>query len=435
MRVNIFGLGYVGCVSAACLACDGHEVNGLDVDALKVGMINAGKSPIREPGLEEKLTEAVASGRLSARMGVIPPADVSLICVGTPSNENGSQDLSFVKKVAHQLGQFLASTNDYHVVNVRSTVMPGTVEEVIVPILEKESGKKRGEGFGVCMNPEFLREGTSVADFYDPPFTVIGELDARSGDVVSKLYGKVSAPVFRRSIRAAEMLKYVSNAFHALKVSFANEIGIVAKQAGVDGREVMDLFCEDRKLNIAPTYLKPGFAFGGSCLPKDLRALTHMAKALDVKVPVLDAILPSNELHVERALALVKKTNKKKIGILGLSFKAGTDDLRESPMVELIERLLGKGYNVSVFDEEVSYSRLFGSNKTYIEKVIPHISQLLRDNAADLIRESEVLVLGSKTARYVQAIQELNGHAFIVDLVNSPQVRASHSSQYAGIAW
>jgi GDP-mannose 6-dehydrogenase len=285
------------------------------------------------------------------------------------------------------------------------------------------------------MNPEFLREGTSVADFYDPPFTVIGELDARSGDVVSKLYGKVSAPVFRRSIRAAEMLKYVSNAFHALKVSFANEIGIVAKQAGVDGREVMDLFCEDRKLNIAPTYLKPGFAFGGSCLPKDLRALTHMAKALDVKVPVLDAILPSNELHVERALALVKKTNKKKIGILGLSFKAGTDDLRESPMVELIERLLGKGYNVSVFDEEVSYSRLFGSNKTYIEKVIPHISQLLRDNAADLIRESEVLVLGSKTARYVQAIQELNGHAFIVDLVNSPQVRASHSSQYAGIAW
>ncbi len=435
MKVNIFGLGYVGCVSAACLAQDGHSVYGVDVDPLKVEMINAGKSPIREPGLEEMIAKAVASGGLRAGANSLQPADVSLVCVGTPSLENGSQDLSYVKKVVRQIGEYLAGLDSYHVVNIRSTVMPGTVEDVLIPILERHSGKRRGEGFGVCMNPEFLREGTSVTDFYDPPFTVIGELDERSGERVERLYHAVKAPVFHRSIRAAEMLKFASNAFHALKVTFANEIAAVAKESGVDSRELMSLFCEDRKLNVSPAYLKPGFAFGGSCLPKDVRSLTYRAKELDLKTPVLDAILPSNQLQVERALGLIRKTNRKKVGVLGLAFKAGTDDLRESPMVELIERLIGKGYTVSVYDEEVSYSRLFGSNKRYVETVIPHVSQLLRDSAAEIIRESEVIVLGSKAAKLAEAVTQLNGHAYVIDLVNGLAAREDDPSRYAGICW
>jgi GDP-mannose 6-dehydrogenase len=435
MKVNIFGLGYVGCVSAACLACDGHTVHGYDVDPLKVDMINAGKSPIREPGLEEKLKEAVSSGRLTASRNSIVEADVSLICVGTPSNDNGSQNLTFVKKVIQQLGEFLATSRHYHVVNVRSTVLPGTVEGVLIPLLEKHSGKRRGVDFGVCMNPEFLREGTSVADFYDPPFTVIGQLDGKSGDVVARLYRAVKAPALRAGLKSAETVKFVSNAFHALKVTFANEVGTLCKAAGVDSREVMDLVCQDRKLNISPTYLKPGFAFGGSCLPKDLRAIVHKARELDVETPLLSAVLPSNHLQVERAFELIKKTKKKKVGIIGLSFKAGTDDLRESPMVDLIEKLLGKGYEVSVFDEEVSYSRLHGSNKRYIEKVIPHISQLLRESLAETLKESEVIVLGSKTKNPEEVLAGVNGHVRVVDLVSAPRFEQVMPTRYDGICW
>jgi GDP-mannose 6-dehydrogenase len=434
MKVNIFGLGYVGCVSAACLAADGHVVRGIDVDPLKVGMINAGRSPIREPGLDEKLAAAASSGRLSAGMD-IPPADVSLVCVGTPSNENGSQDLSFLKKVALQIGEHLAGVSGYEVINIRSTVLPGTVEGVLLPIIERRSGKRRGEDFGVCMNPEFLREGTSVADFYDPPFTVVGQLDERSGDVVAALYAALSAPVHRVSIRSAEAVKFVSNSFHALKVAFANEIGAICKRSRVDSREVMDLFVADRKLNISPMYLRPGFAFGGSCLPKDLRAITHLAKDLDLETPVLQAILPSNEIQVQRALDLIRKTNRKKVGVIGLSFKPGTDDLRESPMVDLIESLLGKGYTVTIYDEEVSYARLFGSNKRYIEQVIPHVSQLLRDSVEQVVTESDVVVLGSKSGSSAEAITRVNGHAHVIDLVGALREKEALPSRYDGISW
>jgi GDP-mannose 6-dehydrogenase len=435
MKVNIFGLGYVGCVTAACLANDGHDVYGMDVDMLKVEMVNAGKSPIREPGLEEKIKAATAAGRLVASRNHIRRADVSLICVGTPSSEHGSQDLEFLKSVANQLGEYLAGIDYYHVVNVRSTVMPGTVEDVLIPILESRSGRRCGVDFGVCMNPEFLREGTSVADFYDPPFTVIGQLDTRSGDAVAKLYHAISAKVFRPSIKTAEMLKYVSNSFHALKVTFANEVGIICKELGADSREIMALFAADKKLNISAAYLKPGFAFGGSCLPKDLRALVHKAKELDLETPLLSAILPSNKIHVERAFELIRRTEKRNVGIIGLSFKDGTDDLRESPMVDLIEKLLGKGYTVSVFDEEVSYSRLHGSNKRYIEKVIPHISQLLSDSVEETIGGSQVIVLGSKTGKYGQLISGMDSSVHVIDLVNTVSGQQKPSARYSGICW
>ncbi len=438
MRINIFGLGYVGCVSAACLAREGHEVTGLDINTTKVELVSAGKSPIVEAGLDEALQDAVKAGRLEARENNIRElndAQLSIICVGTPSNENGSLNVDYIKRVVRQIGQALQQTQAYHVVCVRSTVLPGTVEDVLIPILERYSGKKAGEHFGVCMNPEFLREGSSLKDFYDPPFTLIGQLDSRSGDLVARLYKGVDPSPIRSSIRTAEMVKYACNAFHALKVSFANEIGNICKPLAIDSHEVMSVFCRDTRLNLSPYYLKPGFAFGGSCLPKDVRALLYQARSLDLDTPLLSSVLPSNDRQIDIAFNLVRKTGRRRVGFLGLSFKAGTDDLRESPLVELIERLIGKGYKIQIHDREVSVAKLMGSNKQYIEKAIPHVSQLVKNSAIDVVAACDVVVVGNNTPEYAELVNNIQPGKVIIDLVRIMEKTRNGNGRYEGICW
>ncbi len=435
MRINIFGMGYVGVVSAACLAKCGHQVTGIDIDQVKVDMINNGRSPIVEPGLEELIAQAANSGKFRATKDDFAPADISIICVGTPSNENGSLNLSYVKKVSEQIGIYLKNIPNYHIVNFRSTVLPGTIEGTMIPILEKLSGKKAGRDFGVCMNPEFMRESSSIHDFFHPSFTVIGAINQKSGKIVEQIYQDVEAPVIHTTIRVAEMVKYACNAFHAVKVTFANEIGNVCKNAGIDSHEVMDIFCQDTKLNLSPYYLKPGFAFGGSCLPKDVRALLYKAREMDLETPLLRSILPSNEEQIKTAYKMIKKSGKKNVGVLGLSFKPGTDDLRESPMVELIEILIGKGYQVSIFDREVSLAKLFGSNKKFIETAIPHISSLMKNSISQVIQDADVIVIGNKTNDAEKAFQAINSDKIIIDLVKiSPSITASNN-HYLGLCW
>lgn len=438
MRIAIFGLGYVGCVSAACFAREGHEVIGVDVNPLKVDMINAGQSPIIETGVDELIQQAVTAGRLRATTQAaeaISQADVSLICVGTPSNENGSLDLRYVRHVAGEIGQALAGQNKYHVIAVRSTVLPGTVANEVIPFLEELSGLKAGADFGVCSNPEFLREGSAVADFYCPPFTLIGQWDERSGNHIAAIYQNIDAPLIRTNLPTAEMLKYVSNTFHALKITFANEIGNFCKKVGVDSHEVMQIMCMDTKLNISSAYLKPGYAFGGSCLPKDLRALLHRARQEDLDLPVLQAVPRSNELQAKLGVEAVLRTGKKRVGILGLSFKAGTDDLRESPLVNLTETLLGKGCDLKVYDQNVSLARLTGANKQYIEKVIPHISSLLSSSLAEVLEHAEVLVVGNRLPEVTSALNSLNGHRIIIDLVRLGDNQIENNQNYYGISW
>ncbi|MBK7228614.1 MAG: nucleotide sugar dehydrogenase [Ignavibacteriales bacterium] len=436
MKINIFGLGYVGCVSAACLAKNNHNVNGIDIDPVKVSIINSGKSPIVEEGLDELISETVKSGNLKAfNGGQIPEADLSIICVGTPSHANGSLSLNYFTKVAEQIGEYLKNTKSYHVVVNRSTVLPGTIENILIPTLEKFSDKKAGQDFGISMNPEFMREGTSILDYYNPPFTLIGELDSRSGDVVEKIYNNVEAQIFRSNIKVAEMVKYSCNTFHAVKVTFANEIGNICKQLGIDSHEVMDIFSQDTKLNISTYYLKPGFAFGGSCLPKDLRAITYKAKELDLSLPLLNALIPSNQNQIESAFKLISKSKKKKIGVLGLSFKAGTDDLRESPIVELIEKLIGKGYSVKIYDQEVAVAKIFGSNKKYIETAIPHISSLMSDGIEDVIQESEIIIIGKNEKSYKEPILKASESVHIIDLVKMFNKTEAPKDNYEGIGW
>ena len=437
MRLSVFGLGYVGCVSAACFAREGHEVLGVDVNQTKVDIINGGKSPIVEAGVGELIGEMVAGGKLRATTDsaeAVEASEISLICVGTPSNSNGSLDLAYVKRVCQEIGGALERKRERHTVVIRSTMLPGTVETVVVPTLEVYSGKKAGRDFGVCINPEFLREGTSLKDFYSPPFTLIGADDEDVAAVVRRLYAGVDAPVLVVAVKAAEMVKYTCNCFHALKVSFANEIGNICKGLGIDSHEVMDAFCRDTKLNLSPYYLKPGFAFGGSCLPKDLRAVTYKAKELDVDVPVLSAVLQSNRLQVERAVEMVLRTGKKRIGLLGLSFKAGTDDLRESPTVTLIETLIGKGMKIGIYDRDVSLARLFGANKEYIEREIPHISQLMRESIREVLDDAEVLIVGNKAEEFRQIESELRGDQVLIDLVRLFDDRKTDGS-YQGICW
>ena len=366
MKVSVIGLGYVGCVSAACLAEAGHEVVGVDVSQLKVDMINEGHSPIIEPGISELLAKGKDSKRLSATTdtaAAVTATDLSLVCVGTPSQPNGSLDLTYIRRSCQQIGEALAKLDRYHVVVIRSTMLPGSIEGVVIPTLESASGKRAGQDFGVSINPEFLREGSSIYDFNHPPFTLIGADDERAAKQVSQLYTQLDAAVITVGIKEAEMVKYTSNCFHALKVAFANEIGNLCKKLGADSHKVMDVFCQDTKLNISSAYFKPGFAFGGSCLPKDLRAINYKAKELDVEVPVLSSILPSNRQQVERTVDMVLGTGRKSVGILGLSFKSGTDDLRESPMVTLVETLLGKGLKLTIYDRDVQMARLVGANK------------------------------------------------------------------------
>jgi GDP-mannose 6-dehydrogenase len=436
MKISIMGLGYVGAVSAGCLAKDGHEVIGVDPQRAKVDLINAGRTPIIERDIGEIIEQAVAEGRLRATADVqaaVRHTDLSLICVGTPSLGNGHIDLRYVRRVCEQIGEGL-KTHPGHTVVVRSTMLPGTMRQVVIPALEASSGLKAGEDFGVCLNPEFLREGTAVHDYFHPPKTVIGELDRASGDVVAKLYAHMPGPLIRTDYETAEMVKYADNTWHALKVAYANEIGNVCKALGLDSHKLMDILCQDTKLNLSPYYLKPGFAFGGSCLPKDVRALSYKAKLLDVKVPIIDAIIPSNDEQIERGIQAVIDKGHRKVGVLGFSFKAGTDDLRESPMVELVERLLGKGYDLRIYDSNVRMAAIHGANREYILNHIPHISKLMVASIDEVLGHADTIVIGNASPEFREVPKRLAGDQLIVDLVRIADTR-SVAGVYDGICW
>jgi GDP-mannose 6-dehydrogenase len=439
-RIAVFGLGYVGCVSAAAFAKLGHDVVGVDTNPDKVDGIAAGKSPVLEPGLEELVAEAVASGTLRATTDgetAMADADLALICVGTPSRANGSTATEGIERVSETIGRGLARREPGRraTVVLRSTSLPGTTEELVGPIVERESGLRRGEGFGLAMNPEFLREGSSLTDFFAPPKTVIGELDTGSGDAVARIYEQIPGPVFRVPVRVAEMVKYADNAFHATKIAFANEIGTLSRQLGLDSHEVMEVFCADTKLNISPAYLRPGFAFGGSCLPKDLRALVHAGRRYDLQLPLLENVISSNESHLRRAADVIVASGRKRVGLFGLSFKPGTDDLRESPLVELAERLLGKGFELRIYDPTVSLSRLVGANRAYVEEHIPHLSRLLAESAGEVFAHAEVIVVGAVTPELLEELPRLEGR-LLLDLVRLPDAEAFRGQEgYVGVAW
>ncbi|EMD29126.1 nucleotide sugar dehydrogenase [Amycolatopsis azurea] len=438
MKISVFGLGYVGCVSAACLAGQGHEVVGVDVNPVKIDLISGGKAPVVEERIGELTAEVVAQGRLRATTDVrqaIADSEVSLICVGTPSAPNGSLSTAFLERVAEEIGEALRDKAERHTVVFRSTMLPGTCLDLLVPILEKSSGRTAGVDFGVAVNPEFLREGSSVKDFFDPPKTVIGELDPASGDVVAALYEGLPGEVFRVAIPVAEMTKYADNSFHGLKIGFANELGAICRALGLDSHQVIDVFLADRKLNISPAYLRPGFAFGGSCLPKDLRGLVYAAHRADVAVPILSHVLPSNDEHLQRAFDLVANTGKRKVGLFGLSFKPGTDDLRESPLVELAERLLGKGYDLRIYDANVSLSRLMGANREYIEGRLPHLGQLLAGSIEEVADHAEVCLIGTVDPEVLAALPAGGGRT-IIDLVRVPDADRRRAEEgYVGLAW
>ncbi len=437
MRISIFGLGYVGAVSAGCLAADGHTVIGVDPNATKVKLINDGITPIIEKDIGDIIAKAVAGKRLWATTDVaaaINDSELSIVCVGTPSERNGSLDLRYIRRSCEEIGQALRNKSDWHNVTIRSTILPGTMRNIIIPMLDESSGKKAGVDFGVCNNPEFLREGTAVFDYRNPPKTVIGEIDTRSGDVLAGLYAHLQAPLIRTGVETAEMVKYVDNVWHAVKVAFANEIGNICKPLKIDSHEVMGIFCQDTKLNLSPYYLKPGFAFGGSCLPKDLRALSYKAKALDLELPLLASVLPSNELQIDRAFKLITDQNVKKISVLGFSFKEGTDDLRESPIVELVERLIGKGADLRLYDKNVSLAALTGANRDYILNHIPHISRLMVDNVNAAIDHGELIIIGNKSPEFVEVIDKIPSHKHIIDLVRIT-IKARPVANYEGICW
>jgi GDP-mannose 6-dehydrogenase len=438
MNVSVFGLGYVGSVSAASFAADGHTVVGVDVNRDKVASLNDGRSPIVEKGLEELIRDNTANGRLRATTSTteaVAATDLSLICVGTPSRRNGSLDLTYLERVCEQIGEALKDKESYHVVVVRSTVLPGTTHGVVIPALERTSGKKYGAGFGVTVNPEFLREGTAIKDFRQPPMTLIGHNYTSDAQPTEALYSQVTAPVITTSIRTAEMIKYASNTWHALKVCFANEVGNLCKRLEIDSHEVMDIFCRDEKLNLSSYYMKPGFAFGGSCLPKDVRAMQYRAKEVDLDMPVIQSILGSNEMQIRHAIDMVVETGRKRIGLLGFSFKAGTDDLRESPIVILAEALLGKGYSLCIYDRNVSIARLVGANKEYINQQIPHLSSLLTDSLDEVLEKSEVIVVGNGSPEFAEALRRTRPGQVVIDLFRVKIDPVEVPAQYTGICW
>ncbi len=438
MRISIFGLGYVGAVSLACLARDGHEVTGVDVDSGKLDLIRAGQSPIVEAGIAELMRSVVESGRVRVTSNAdeaIAQSDVSFVCVGTPGRPNGSQDVTAILKVAEQIGHALATKRGYHVVVIRSTVEPGTVETKLKPVIEQHSGLSAATDFGLCFQPEFLCEGSSIRDYDQPPFTIVGGSTERAIGVLRELFGHLPCDFIGTSIGTAEMVKYACNSFHALKVSFANEIGRLAQSLGVDSIEVMQLLCRDTRLNISPAYLRPGFAFGGSCLPKDLKALLYMAKLRDVNLPMLASLLPSNRVHVDHALDVVLGDGRRRVALLGLSFKTGTDDLRESPLVTMAERLIGKGLQLKIYDPAVHLARLRGANKRYIEESIPHISSLMVTDARAAVQESDIVVLGiSDPAAIAACANELGAEQLLLDLVRVP-AGFHTAARYHGVAW
>jgi GDP-mannose 6-dehydrogenase len=437
MKISVLGLGYVGAVSAACLSKEGHDVIGVDPERTKVDLINAGRSPIIEKDIGEMIAEQVAHGRLAATTDVdaaIRQTDLAFVCVGTPSLANGGIDLKYVRRVCEQIGKAIAAHAGAPVIVMRSTMLPGTMRDVVIPILEKSSGKKAGEEFGLCINPEFLREGTAVHDYYHPPKTVIGEVNRASGDLLAALWARLPGPQIRTDIETAEMIKYADNAWHALKVGFANEIGTLSKAVGVDAHKVMEIFCQDQKLNLSPYYLKPGFAFGGSCLPKDVRALLYKAKVLDLNLPILSSILPSNELQLQRGVQAVIEKGNKKIGVLGFSFKAGTDDLRESPMVELVERLLGKGFDLRIYDRNVSLAAIHGANRDYILNRIPHISRLMVTSIDEVLDHAQTIVIGNAAPEFADVPKRIGDGQTIIDFVRVCDSRTI-LGVYEGLCW
>ena len=437
MKICVLGLGYVGTVAAGCLATEGHEVTGVDPNPLKVDLINSGRSPIIEKEIDEIIARESAAGRLRATRDVAAAlryADLAFICVGTPSQPNGALDLQYVRRVCEEVGAAFKTHPGAPVVVVRSTMLPGSMRRIVIPALEAHSGKRAGTDFGVCVNPEFLREGTAVHDYRNPPLTVIGEMNRASGDLLASLYADLQAPLIRTELETAEMVKYADNAWHALKVGFANEVGNLCKALDVDAHRVMEIFCQDHKLNISATYLKPGFAFGGSCLPKDLRALLHVARTHDVALPILGAVLPSNQLQIERAVQTVIDQGNQKVGVLGISFKAGTDDLRESPMVELAERLIGKGFDLRVYDQSVRLASLHGANRDYILNRIPHLSRLMVPKLEDVLEHAGTIVVGTAAPEFRDVAKQLADGQTLVDLVRICDAR-SVSGVYEGICW
>jgi GDP-mannose 6-dehydrogenase len=438
MRVSVFGLGYVGTVACGCLARDGMRVVGVDVNPEKVRMISEGQSPIVEDQIGDLIASAVTNSRLRATVDTaeaVRDTEISIISVGTPSRPNGGVHFDALERVCDAIGRAIARKPDRHLLIVRSTVLPGTVRSLVIPRLEQSSGKKYGTGFGVCYNPEFLRESSSVADYYDPPFTLIGSDACDDGERAAAVYAGVSAPVIHTSIETAEMVKYVCNAFHALKVTFANEIGILSQSLGVDSHAVMHIMCRDTKLNVSARYLRPGFAFGGSCLPKDVRALVQKSRERDLDLPLLQAILGSNRVQIDRALELVLSLRKRKIGVLGLAFKAGTDDLRESPLVTLTEALIGKGCDVRIYDRSILPTRLMGANKEYIEKELPHFSSLMREDLGEVLEHAEVVIVGNASPEFSLLPSLCRDGQTVIDLVRIDGFRQRSGIDYRGITW
>lgn len=437
MKISIFGLGYVGTVSAACLAADGHQVIGVDPISIKVNLINRGQSPIIETDIDEIVRAAVRDGRLRATHDAseaVNETELSLICVGTPSQENGNLDLRYIRRICEEIGHALHAKATRHTVVIRSTVIPGTMGKTVIPALEESSGKRAGIDFGVCVNPEFLREGSAVRDFRFPPKTVIGEFDQASGDVLACIYEGLEAPLIRTDLETAAIVKYLDNSWHALKIGFANEVGTMCKRLGIDSHLAMDIFCQDRVLNISTAYLTPGFAFGGSCLPKDLRALSYLAKTHDLNLPILTSILPSNEIQVARGLQLIMGQGNTRVGILGFSFKAGTDDLRESPVVELIERLIGKGYDLRIYDRNVNFASLVGANRDFILNRIPHISKLMVSDVATVLEHAHTVVIGNKDSEFKQVATRLREGQSLIELARTVDKRSTNG-HYEGISW
>jgi GDP-mannose 6-dehydrogenase len=437
MNIAVFGLGYVGAVTAACLAHDGHDVVGVDPNPTKTRAIAAGRSPILEIGLDALVAASVDAGRLTVTDDpavAVAASDVSLVCVGTPGRDSGSLDLRHVETVSREIGSALRDRAGFHVVAVRSTMIPGSTEAVVIPILEQSSGRVVGRDLGVCVNPEFLREGTAIVDYHHPAKTVVGESDPRAGDVVAALYADIDAPLYRTSLALAEMTKYTDNAWHAVKVVFGNEIGRIAKALGLDSHEVMDIFVQDDKANISERYLRPGFAFGGSCLPKDVAALTHRAKLLDVDVPMLSSILPSNTGQVEIAADMVLRRGDRRVGLLGLSFKPGTDDLRESPLVALAERLIGKGYELRIFEPSVDLDNLVGANREYILEHLPHIASLLVGSTEEVLSHAATVVVGYRSPDFERLGEILSPDQYVIDLARLDHT-ANLDSRYDGISW
>lgn len=438
VKIAVFGLGYVGIVSAACLARDGHEIVGVDMRPEKVALVEAGRSPIVEDRVDGMIEHAVAAGRIRASTdaeAAIASSDISLVCVGTPSLRNGSLDTSAIRRVCEQIGAAIARTRRPHLVVIRSTILPGTMRSLVIPTLERAAGMKVGAVLKVANNPEFLRESTAVQDYDNPPKTVVGADDPAVAQTLLALYDRLPGPKIAASLEVAEMVKYADNSWHAIKVAFANEIGNIAKAVGVDSWQVMDIFCQDTKLNISPTYLRPGFAFGGSCLPKDVRALTHRARGLDLDLPLLNAVIPTNTRQVDRALERILETGRRRIAFLGISFKSDTDDLRESPQVALVERLIGKGMDLSIYDRNVHLARLVGANRAYVEEVIPHIGDMLSDDLAATVAHGDLVVIGNRAHEFETVPALMRPDQRLLDLVRVPALADLLGDRYDGINW